>query len=256
VIQQPQFARPREVDPGAWERQRRDQVGEKVPAAKEVYSFMDLAGWHHLYPMDLATMSRSEEPFQSPAHAVEHFAHYPGHGAGLITGPQDPSWGYLAVHIQRPGAWAAWLHKHGVVKRRNPGDYREKYSYDLRPYGAPVLVNWQEIPSTDPYAMPKTFPTVAGDSVDQVHRLTLLESLTHGRPESWLLFAYQGERTWRGKTLDDGLGVQAPGSTVPVAGGLDGFRLAVLGNLQRPEPNAANVFLPDWLESQWGVKSS
>ena len=43
---------------------------------------------------------------------------------------------------------------------------------------------------------------------------------------------------------------------MPVAGGLDGFRLAVLGNLQRPEPNAANVFLPDWLESQWGVKSS
>src|SRR6266511_4854714 len=90
TLSEAQWARPseREPDPGAWYRNRRDEVGKTCPAALAVWTLMDIGLLRELYPLEMHSMLRSDEPFYDPNHAVEHFARYPEHGAGLVTGPQ------------------------------------------------------------------------------------------------------------------------------------------------------------------------
>ncbi len=263
TLSEAQWARPseREPDPGAWYRNRRDEVGKTCPAALAVWTLMDIGLLRELYPLEMHSMLRSDEPFHDPNHAVEHFARYPEHGAGLVTGPQNPSWGLLAVHADRANAWGDWLQEHGVVERAGEVGGREDWGsrvvtfHEVRPFGMPASVGWQEVPSTDPYQMPKVGPVLQGPGVDQAHRLALLESLTAGPASRWLLWGYRGSRTWKRQRLGDGLELLEPGATVPVAGTLDGYRVTVGGSLARPEDNGLE-WLPAWLGGELGVKGS
>jgi hypothetical protein len=255
TLAQPQWARPseREPDADAWYRNRRDEVGKTCPVALEVWTLMDIAMLRRVHPLEMHLMERAAEPFIDAHHAIEHYAAHGEHGAGLVTGQQDPSWGFLALHADLPNAWVTWLHEHGQVERQGEVGGKEDWGsrvvtfHEIRPFGQPALVSWQEVPSTDPYQMPRTTPVVQGVGVDQIHRLQLLESLTAGPASRWLLFPYQGSRTWKRRRLGDGLELLAPGATVPVAGVGGDYRVVVHGSLARPEANAANVWLPDWL---------
>src|SRR6266540_3258719 len=156
---------------------------------------------------------------------------------------------------QRAGAGPGGLVPQPPRRGRQDWGSRVVTFHEVRPFGMPASVGWQEVPSTDPYQMPKVGPVLQGPGVDQAHRLALLESLTAGPASRWLLWGYRGSRTWKRQRLGDGLELLEPGATVPVAGTLDGYRVTVGGSLARPEDNGLE-WLPAWLGGELGVKGS
>jgi hypothetical protein len=255
-----EFKHPREPDPEAAARERRDEVGKLAPAALDVWAFMATLNLRNLHAVELDGLTWCEEPFHDADHAVEHYARYPEHGAGLVTGPQDATWGFIGLLEDRPNVWAQWLIEHGTVIQQKEVSGRETWTSrqidvrDLRPFGQPASVGWQPVPSTDPYPLPKTSPVVRGPGIDQAHRLELLASLTSGPVSHWLLWPYQGRLRWKGRKLADGLELLPPGRCVPISGVRDQHRLTVQGSLARPDDNGLQR-APSWLLAEWGVRS-
>lgn len=192
------------------------------------------------------------QEFISASDAVEYYAKFPEHGVGVQGGQQNPDWGLLGIWVSSMAQWKRWVIDHGTIERLAPKGSRETYFRDLRELGGPAIVHWQAIEEGAPFTMPRSFPVMGDQTADSAARLAVLEATTHPS-EAWIIYAYQGNASWKGRELATGVELRPPGEPIPVEGKLAGYRLVTVGSLLRPDFSSAN-WLPTWMASALKLK--
>jgi len=249
------WLKPREGDPGAALRARRDQVAKSAPAAAVSWSLIETLGLRVqpvLFSEDEHNCLWRGPVFGSSGEAVEYFARWPNHGCAVASGAQGDGWGLLAVWCRDGGVWRRWVADHGTVELRNPHGSREPVRREYKPLGQPAVIHWRPDESGPPYTQPRIFPTTRDAAVDQSARLAVIESVTHPS-EQWLVYPYLGRATWKARELAFGVELRGPMEPIPVEATLAGYRLATAGSLMRPETSSA-AWLPGWLASAMKVR--